>query len=105
MPRRWRMPLLLLGALLTVGVVLLPEILGPGVLTCAPAVALVLALALHRYPGERRLVRWLSRRRGRRRVAVVVLGRSRRGHPPAAQARGGRLMGTSMAVRPPPAHG
>ncbi|MGX6448679.1 hypothetical protein ACVU7I_11530, partial [Patulibacter sp. S7RM1-6] len=83
MPRRWRIPLLVAGAALAAAAVLLPELLGPGLLTCAPALALFVALLVHRYPGERRLVRWLSRRRGRRRTTVVVLGGRRRGYPPA----------------------
>ncbi len=67
----------------------------------APAILLVIPLLVRRYPGERALIalrrveraRWPRPRSSvpaRRRVVLAVV-------------RGGRLIGSSLAVRPPPA--
>ncbi|HZL48526.1 MAG TPA: hypothetical protein VFC30_05880 [Solirubrobacteraceae bacterium] len=71
------------------------------ILYLLPAVVLVIPLLARRYPGERALIglrraertRWARPRSSipvRRRVVLVVV-------------RGGRLIGSSLAVRPPPA--
>jgi hypothetical protein len=71
------------------------------ILCLLPAVVLVIPLLARRYPGERALIglrpveraRWPRPRSSvpmRRRVVLVVV-------------RGGRLIGCSLAVRPPPA--
>jgi hypothetical protein len=71
------------------------------VLYLLPAVILLLPLLVRRYPGERMLIalqpakrtRWARPRSStpsRRRVVHVLV-------------RGGRLIGRSLAVRPPPA--
>jgi hypothetical protein len=64
-----------------------------------PALLLLLALAARRYPGERALLALIVRGR-RRRAHVDALLRPR---PRALLPRGGRLIATSLAVRPPPA--
>jgi hypothetical protein len=71
------------------------------VLYLLPAALLVIVLLARRYPGERVLiglrgvkrVRWPRPRSSRPALRRVVL----------MTARGGRLIGCSLAVRPPPA--
>jgi hypothetical protein len=69
-----------------------------------PALLLLLALVLRRYPGERRLLQAIvaraSRRRRPRRASIP--GRAR---PRVLLPRGGRLLACSLAVRPPPQAG
>lgn len=73
-----------------------------GVLFLAPAIVLLASLAAGHYVGEERLARL---------VAVRRPARPRRARPVAVAAlrcvrlmpRGGRLVGTCLAVRPPPA--
>jgi hypothetical protein len=67
----------------------------------SPALVLVLSLLTRRYPGERVLSAMRRERRARwpRRAASSVLVRRR---VVLTIVRGGRLMGTSLAVRPPP---
>jgi hypothetical protein len=72
-----------------------------GLLCLAPALVFALALLARRYPGERTLL--AMRRRERpplpRPARVARTSRPVR----ATLARGGRLIGRSLAVRPPPA--
>jgi hypothetical protein len=89
-------------AVLVVAVLAVPEIAVPGVLSCAPALVLLGCLWLGRFPGHERLVRWITRRRRPRRSLGGALT------PAVAPApvrcpRGGRLLGSQLAVRPPPA--
>jgi hypothetical protein len=70
-------------------------------LCLAPALALGLLLLARRYPGERALVAMRRRERPR-------LPRAERSLPNGARevtmvVRGGLLIGSSLAVRPPPA--
>jgi len=65
-----------------------------------PALLLLLAVAARRYPGERALLALLERRQRRRRDSDSVVCVSR---PRALLPRGGRLIASSLAVRPPPA--
>ena|ERR1700730_14415238 len=64
-----------------------------------PALLLLLALAARRYPGERALLTLMVRGRRRARLDALLP----RAHPRALLPRGGRLIATSLAVRPPPA--
>jgi hypothetical protein len=75
---------------------------GDGLLSLAPALALAATLFVHRYPGERLLLR-LARRpsNARRPCAATSACKFRLGM--ALVPRGGQLMGRSLAVRPPPA--
>jgi hypothetical protein len=65
-----------------------------------PAILLLIALRVRRYPGERALLAVIMRRRPRRRVALA--SRAYRAKPRVALARGGDLLGRALAVRPPP---
>jgi hypothetical protein len=65
-----------------------------------PALLLLTALAFRRYPGERRLIVLVQARRSpRRRSSDRAPMRS---HPRARLPRGGPLLGSALAVRPPP---
>lgn len=65
-----------------------------------PALLLVVALLTRRYPGERLLLAFSARARGRRpRLTRNAAAPHTR---PAAVPRGGLLMGFALAVRPPP---
>ncbi len=93
--------LLLAAAVVGVSLLVAPELAVPGVLSCAPALVLLGCLWLGRFPGHERLVRWITRRRARRRPLGGPLA------PAVAPApvrcpRGGRLLGSQLAVRPPP---
>jgi hypothetical protein len=65
-----------------------------------PALLLLLALRAQRYPGERPLLALISRRRRRRRVLMTT--RVYRVKPRARLVRGSALLGSALAVRPPP---
>ena len=66
-----------------------------------PPFLLLIALASRRYPGERVLLGLIARRtRPRRRCLTLASPRLR---PRCAVPRGGRLIASSLAVRPPPA--
>lgn len=67
-----------------------------------PPLLLALALALRRYPGERVLLA-LIRQGHRRRAHAALKATSIRSRPRALVPRGGRLIASSLAVRPPPA--
>jgi hypothetical protein len=76
---------------------------GPGALLAAPLLTLLAPLLVGRYLGEDHIERLAAARAPRRRPAVT-----RRLVAPALRAprvllpRGGRLLATSLAVRPPP---
>ncbi|HLM87120.1 MAG TPA: hypothetical protein VK272_13135 [Solirubrobacteraceae bacterium] len=67
-----------------------------------PPLLLALALALRRYPGERALLALIGRSAHRRTHAALEATTSR-SRPRALVARGGCLIASSLAVRPPPA--
>lgn len=66
-----------------------------------PALALLALLALRRYPGERALLAAIERRRPVRRPRPCG-ARSLHPRPRARLPRGGGLIASSLAVRPPP---
>ncbi|HWD11312.1 MAG TPA: hypothetical protein VG366_05675 [Solirubrobacteraceae bacterium] len=76
--------------------------LGEALTYLLPATLLLGVLATRRYPGERALLAALTRRPSNRRrpQAEASSGRAR---ADATVPRGGRLIATSLAVRPPPA--
>jgi hypothetical protein len=67
-----------------------------------PPLLLLLVLVARRYPGERALIARMDRpgRRDRQRPVRALACSSR---PIPVPPRGGRLIGASLAVRPPPA--
>jgi hypothetical protein len=75
--------------------------LGVGAAYLLPPLLLLLALAMRRYPGEQALLALMSqgdRRGGRDRVD----GATPKPRPRALVPRGGGLIASSLAVRPPP---
>lgn len=74
----------------------------PALAYLAPALMLLAVLAFRRYPGERTLAAVLARHRSRRGRARAPRGAARKRTPRALVARGGRLIGCALAVRPPP---
>jgi hypothetical protein len=97
--RRWWLLGTLAGALLVAATV--PAGLLDAAPYLLPAVLLLAALAMRRYPGERALLSLISpsrRRRDGHRGPLAPARRSLRALLP----RGGRLLGSSLAVRPPP---
>jgi len=86
-----------IGLLLVVLACTLPGLTG-ALAYLLPALLLLLALGARRYPGERALLALIVRGRHRR-AHVDALRRAR---PRALLPRGGRLIATSLAVRPPP---
>jgi hypothetical protein len=102
-PRRSRVPLVLLAAALAAfAVALVVPGLETGVLFLSPAIVLLALLRTGHYVGEAQLGRlataWQQRRPRRERVARIPLPR----RPRVLMPRGGRLVATSLAVRPPP---
>jgi hypothetical protein len=97
--RRWRLLAVLAGVLA------LGAIFPAGALDAAPyllpALLLLGVLAARRYPGERVLVSLLSGPRRRRPEGPAPVAPPVRS-PRALLPRGGRLLGSSLAVRPPP---
>jgi hypothetical protein len=75
--------------------------LGTGFMFMAPAFTLVFPLLAGRYVGEERLLS-LARSMPSQRRATGLMPRPRRRFEPLL-ARGGRLLGAALAVRPPPA--
>ncbi|MEA2284055.1 MAG: hypothetical protein QOJ21_98 [Solirubrobacteraceae bacterium] len=75
--------------------------LAAGVLHLAPAIGLLLLLALGRYVGERQIAR-LAGRRFRRPAARIIAAPACLRARARVLARGGALLGASLAVRPPP---
>jgi hypothetical protein len=67
-----------------------------------PPLLLLLALALRRYPGERLLLALMGQRRRHPTCAGIRIARPKP-RPRAVLPRGGDLIGSSLAVRPPPA--
>jgi hypothetical protein len=94
--------LALAAALAAFGVALLVPGLEAGVLFLSPAVVLLASLMTGRYVGEERLHRlaraFRPRRTRPRRTVAAARGPRRRALMP----RGGSLVATSLAVRPPP---
>lgn len=88
-------------AVLVLALLAAPELVVPGVLSCAPALILLGCLWLGRFPGHERLVRWITRRRRRRRTLGSILTPTVAAAPVRCP-RGGRLLGSQLAVRPPP---
>ena len=70
-----------------------------------PIVALLLPLAFGRFPGERAIERLAARVAARRRPRAprVLAARTGRDSARSRARRSGRLAGTELAVRPPPA--
>jgi hypothetical protein len=66
-----------------------------------PALALLAILAFRRYPGARALIATIERRR-RGRFRSEPRTPAPRPEPRALLPRGGRLIATALAVRPPP---
>ena len=101
---RWLHMFLLVVAIAAFPVALYVPGLETGVLFLSPAIVLLASLLTGRYVGEDRLARLAAARRPpRRRDAPAcdpaLLGAANR-RP--LMPRGGRLVATSMAVRPPP---
>lgn len=94
--------LALAAAVLVAALSLAPELLVPGVLSCAPALVLLGCLWLGRFPGHERLVRWITRRRRRPRRSLGGILTPTVTAVPIRCPRGGRLLGSQLAVRPPP---
>jgi len=104
MARSHRVRILLLAtALVAFPVVLIVPGLDVGVLFLSPAIVLLASLLSGRYVGEERLRRLAAaltpQRRGRRPRAANPAPRRIRHLP---MPRGGSLLATSLAVRPPP---
>jgi hypothetical protein len=103
MRARWTHISLLAVATAAFPVVLVLPGMETGVLFLSPAIVLLASLLTGRYVGEERLARLAAAIRPSRprrlRAARLVLPRRRQGVMP----RGGRLVATSLAVRPPPA--
>jgi hypothetical protein len=99
---RWARILLVAATLAAFAVALIVPGLAAGVLFLSPAIVLVAALRSGRYVGEERLRRLAaafrpSRRRRPRAAPMPRILRRR-----ALMPRGGSLVATSLAVRPPP---
>lgn len=92
--------LLLAVAALGAAMLATPELVVPGVLSCAPALVLLACLWLGRFPGHERLVRWIARRRRKRPITGALAPTV--ATTPVRCPRGGRLIGSRLAVRPPP---
>jgi hypothetical protein len=101
-PRRSRVPLVALAAALAAfAVALAVPGLETGILFLSPAIVLLALLRSGHYVGEEQLDRLCAawqQQPPRRRVARSPLP----GRPRALMPRGGRLVATSLAVRPPP---
>jgi hypothetical protein len=101
MPRR-EVRLLLVLSVLAVGLALGQSVIGlsTGLLFMAPALVMLLPLLGGRYPGEQRLVHSV-RTMPAARCAIAVV--RMRGHALGRLLpRGGRLLASRLAVRPPP---
>ena len=94
--------LLLATALAAFAVGLIVPGLEVGVLFLAPAIVLLASLLSGRYVGEERLRRLAAAFRPHRRRRLRPAATARAARPRARMPRGGCLVGTSMAVRPPP---
>ena len=96
MPRTMTPAILAAGALLAVLLLVAHE---PQALCLLPLAAFGLAMLARRYPGERILVSLRERRAPARRSTSVRLPRT----PERLVPRGGLLIASALAVRPPPA--
>jgi hypothetical protein len=99
--RRHRI-LLLTTVLAASAVALVVPGLGVGVLFLSPAIVLLASLLSGRYVGEDRLRRLAAAFRPRRRRRPRAAPASRLLRRRALMPRGGSLVATSLAVRPPP---
>jgi hypothetical protein len=102
-PRRSCVPIVVLAtALAAFAVALVVPGLETGILFLSPAIVVLALLRSGHYVGEEQLGRlsaaWQQRRPRRARVARSPLPR----RPRALMPRGGGLVATSLAVRPPP---
>lgn len=96
------LPAVAATVLVAVVAVSAPSGLLHGLAYLLPPLLLLLALAMRRYPGERALLAVIKGSRTRRLdTAAEPIPRQLRRR--AALPRGGRLIATSLAVRPPPA--
>jgi hypothetical protein len=100
--RSWLPIVLLAAAVAAFAAALVVPGLQTGVLFLAPAIVVLSLLHTGHYVGERQLhrlaVAWQQRRPVRERARRDPLPR----RPRALMPRGGRLVATSLAVRPPP---
>jgi hypothetical protein len=100
--RSWLPIVLLAAAVVGFAAALVVPGLETGVLFLAPAIVVLSLLHTGHYVGERQIHRlagaWHQRRPARERARRDPLPR----RPHALMPRGGRLVGTSLAVRPPP---
>jgi hypothetical protein len=94
--------LLLATALAAFPVAVIVPGLEVGVLFLAPAIVLLASLLTGRYVGEDRLRRLAAGFRPHRRRGLRAAAAPRPARPRALMPRGGCLVGTSLAVRPPP---
>jgi len=104
-PRTARRAFLAAAAIVLAAAAALVPYAGAGVLHLAPLLLLLGLLAAGRYVGERQLERLrglLQRRRARARRRPTA-GRPAPPRPRSAVPRGGLLIASSLAVRPPPA--
>ncbi|QEC49534.1 hypothetical protein FSW04_19470 [Baekduia soli] len=101
--RHRRLAALTFAVLVAVGLLL--QALGAGetgLLYLAPALLMAVPLLLGRYVGERHIAALAGRPRPRARRRRAAAPLTPRG-PRRAMLRGGRLVGSSLAKRPPPA--
>jgi hypothetical protein len=96
-------PIVLLAvALAAFGMALVVPGLHVGVLFLSPAIVLLASLLTGHYVGEERLQRLAASFRPRRRRAGRAVAAAASPRRRALMPRGGRLVATSLAVRPPP---
>jgi hypothetical protein len=93
---------LLTAALVAFAVALLVPGLDVGVLFLSPAIVLLASLLTGHYVGEERLHRLAAGLRSRPRRAGARVPATATARHRALMPRGGRLVATSLAVRPPP---
>lgn len=110
MPRRDRQALVGLTVLASLcmlaeaGGLVAPDVVGHALLYAAPLLLLALPLLAGRYLGEDRLARAAERIRARRRRPARRIDPAGAALRPLAELpRGGRLIASSLANRPPPA--
>jgi hypothetical protein len=99
---RWSHIFMLTAALVAFGVALVVPGLDVGVLFLSPAIVLLASLLTGHYVGEERLHRLVANFRSRPRAAGVRVAATASLRRRALMPRGGRLVATSLAVRPPP---
>jgi hypothetical protein len=99
---RWIPVVLLTAAVAAVPLVLLVPGMQTGALFLAPAMVLLASLLTGRYVGETGLDRLVAAVRRRAPSRAPAQHRARPARPRALMPRGGNLVATSLAVRPPP---